>query len=92
VSLLTNAKFPAVSKPFINFALGNFQIQVCDWTGAQWISMFQEQAEMLLDATAQEIGESRDKYDDSFDSYFKKPLFKYFNFRIRAKLDTYNVS
>lgn len=71
-----------------------FQVQICDWTGNQWISMFQDQAEFLLGATAADVGKSRDDYASAptYDEYFRKPLFKTYNFRIRAKMDTFNVS
>lgn len=66
--------------------------QLCDWTGNQWVSMFQDQAETLLGATAAEIGRSREDFNDapSYDEYFRKPLFKSYNFRLRAKMDTFN--
>lgn len=78
---------------FFYLAFLCFQAQVCDWTGMHWISLFQEQAETLLEGTAEEIGSSRDADypQGNYDAYFRKPLFKIYQFRVRAKMETFNV-
>lgn len=66
---------------------------MCDWTGMHWVALFQEQAEMLLEASADEIGQSRDTDfpPGKYDSYFRQALFKTYQFRVRAKMETFNV-
>ncbi|KAK7602162.1 hypothetical protein V9T40_009603 [Parthenolecanium corni] len=64
--------------------------QIGDWTGTQWVNMFQDVAEQFLGATADDIGNSKDVYQGRYDEFFRKPLFKTFVFRIAARMDTYN--
>lgn len=78
------------SQEFPNFKYRlMLNVQIGDWSGAHWVTIFQDAAELLLNGTAEEIGNSRDNMDD-YTTYFQKPLFKDYVFRIRAKMDTYN--
>ncbi|CAH3021049.1 unnamed protein product [Porites evermanni] len=80
-----------------NRSFPNFQYRLilsanlADFTGNQWVTCFQESAEAILKRTAAEIGELKDSGDDrNFDAVFSEASFKTFNFRIRAKMETYN--
>lgn len=66
--------------------------QIADWTGTQRVSLFHEQAELLLGASADEIGPSKEGPSGVYESHFRGPLFKWFTFRIGAKMENYNVS
>jgi len=75
----------------------NFQYRLilsanlADFTGNQWVTCFQESAEAILNTSASEIGQLKDSGDEkAFDQIFSEANFKTFNFRIRAKMETYN--
>lgn len=74
---------------FMNYPL---QPQIGDWTGTQWVNMFQDVGEQFLGATADEIGKAKESYQGNYDELFRKPLFKTYVFRIAARMDTFNVS
>jgi len=45
-----------------------------------------------LGKTADELGELRETDEQAFDLVFQQASFKEYMFRVRAKVDTYNVS
>lgn len=62
-----------------------------DFTGNQWVTCFQESAEAMLNTTASDIGQLKDSGDElAYDRIFSEATFKTYNFRIRAKMETYN--
>lgn len=67
------------------------QASLGDFSGNQWTTCFQEVAEVLLGATAQEVGELFHD-DKQFQEVFYKAAFKTYTFRLRAKMENYNVS
>lgn len=62
-----------------------------DFSGNQWATCFQETAETLLGVTAQDVGDLF--HDDrQFQEVFHKAAFKTYIFRLRAKMENYQVS
>lgn len=74
---------------FVNYPL---QPQIGDWTGTQWVNMFQDVGEQFLGASADEIGKAKEAYQGNYEDIFRRPLFKTYVFRIAARMDTFNVS
>uniref|UniRef100_A0A8C6PJN8 Replication protein A subunit n=1 Tax=Nothobranchius furzeri TaxID=105023 RepID=A0A8C6PJN8_NOTFU len=58
----------------------------------QWVTCFQETAEVLLGCSAAELGQLRDTDETAFDEVFQKANFSTHIFKNRVKLETYNVS
>ena len=50
----------------------------------------QETAEKILNTTSQELGNALDQDEERYNSIFTEATFKTFNFRMRAKSETYN--
>ena len=63
-----------------------------DFSSNQWVTCFQDTGAEILGCSAQELGELREQNSPEYDSVFQKANFKDFIFRVRAKMDTYNVS
>nr|CAD7595511.1 unnamed protein product [Timema genevievae] len=63
-----------------------------DWTSNQWVTCFQEVAEEILGVTAQEVGTAENTDQNMYNSFFKNATFKSFIFKLRAKMEFYNVS
>lgn len=64
--------------------------QLSDSTGNQWVTLFQEAAEALLGTTSAELGKLMEEAKDEYSNVFQKQLFKLFDVRARAKMETYN--
>ncbi|XP_050420313.1 replication protein A 70 kDa DNA-binding subunit [Adelges cooleyi] len=64
--------------------------QLCDTTGSQWVTMFQEAGEGLLGVTTSEIGKLYEDSKEDYSDIFQKQMFKMFETRVRAKMETYN--
>ncbi|XP_031572203.1 replication protein A 70 kDa DNA-binding subunit-like [Actinia tenebrosa] len=80
-----NKKFPDFKHRLILSA------HLADFTSSQWVTCFQESAEMILGHTAKEVGELRDSGNEgAFDQLFANAEFKSYVFKIRAKMETYN--
>uniref|UniRef100_A0A8C6PJM9 Replication protein A subunit n=1 Tax=Nothobranchius furzeri TaxID=105023 RepID=A0A8C6PJM9_NOTFU len=56
----------------------------------QWVTCFQETAEVLLGCSAAELGQLRDTDETAFDEVFQKANFSTHIFKNRVKLETYN--
>ncbi|CAH0547198.1 unnamed protein product [Brassicogethes aeneus] len=65
-------------------------MNVGDWSGNQWVSMFSNEAEKVLGLTAQEVGEQVDNQSQTMASIVDKANFKQFVLKCRAKMETYN--
>ncbi|XP_076024942.1 replication protein A 70 kDa DNA-binding subunit-like isoform X2 [Genypterus blacodes] len=63
---------------------------LADYGDNQWVTCFQETAEVLLGHNAERLGELRDTDDAAFDNVFQKANFKTHIFQNRVKLETYN--
>ncbi|CAI6344445.1 unnamed protein product [Macrosiphum euphorbiae] len=64
--------------------------QLSDSTGNQWVTMFQETAESLLGTTSAELGRLMEESKEEYSDVFQNQMFKLFEIRARAKMETYN--
>lgn len=63
-----------------------------DWSGNQWSTIFNPDCEFIFGKTAQEIGDGA-RNDPSFmQNLASDANFKQFQFKFRVKTETYNVS
>lgn len=63
---------------------------LADATDNNWVTCFQDQAEMLLGTTAQDLGVMRESDPDNFNKIFNDATFKDFTMKLRVKMETYN--
>lgn len=63
---------------------------LADFGDNQWVTCFQETAEVLLGHSAESLGHLRDTDEDAFDEVFQKANFTTHIFKNRVKLETYN--
>lgn len=66
------------------------QAALADWTGKQWVSGFQDVAEVLLGQTADVLGETQQSDSTAYTEFFSKAAFKTYSFRLRSKCEMYN--
>ncbi|XP_034461510.1 replication protein A 70 kDa DNA-binding subunit-like isoform X7 [Hippoglossus hippoglossus] len=79
-----NKEFPNFKYRLILFA------NLADFGDNQWVTCFQETAEVLLGHTAETLGELKDTDETAFDEVFQKASFTKHIFKSRVKLETYN--
>ncbi|XP_053130539.1 replication protein A 70 kDa DNA-binding subunit [Hemicordylus capensis] len=65
-------------------------VNIADFQDNQWVTCFQESAEVLLGQNAAYLGELKEKNEPAFDEVIQKANFTTFEFRIRIKLETFN--
>lgn len=65
---------------------------MADISDSQWVTIFQDQAEQLLNTTSEELGALKETNKDEFEKTMDSIVFKNFNFKLRCKIETYNVS
>ncbi|KAM4547218.1 replication protein A 70 kDa DNA-binding subunit-like [Fundulus diaphanus] len=63
---------------------------LADFGDNQWVTCFQETAEVLLGRKAEELGQLRETDEAEFDEVFQKVNFTTHIFKNRVKLETYN--
>ncbi|XP_047474800.1 replication protein A 70 kDa DNA-binding subunit-like isoform X1 [Penaeus chinensis] len=63
---------------------------LADISDNQWVTVFQDQAEVLLGTTSSELGFMRENNADKFQNIFTEAAFKSFSFKLRVKMETYN--
>jgi len=63
---------------------------IADATDNQWVQTFHDQAEQILEISAQELGTMQTNDPEGYNRVFQNASFKKFNFRMRAKPDNYN--
>ncbi|XP_031735623.1 replication protein A 70 kDa DNA-binding subunit-like [Anarrhichthys ocellatus] len=63
---------------------------LADFGDNQWVTCFQETAEVLLGHSAETLGQLRDTDETAFDEVFQRTNFTTHIFRNRVKLETYN--
>ena len=68
------------------------QVNVADHCGSQWLTCFQDTGSEILGVDAQTLGNMKDNDEAAFDQTFQKVNFKPYTFKVRAKMDTFNVS
>ncbi|KAJ8924906.1 hypothetical protein NQ315_001063 [Exocentrus adspersus] len=65
-------------------------MNVGDWSGNQWVSMFNDEAEKVLGMTAQEVGARIEQEADAMSAIADKAHFKQFIMKCRVKQETFN--
>ncbi|XP_050301275.1 replication protein A 70 kDa DNA-binding subunit [Anthonomus grandis grandis] len=65
-------------------------MNVGDWSGNQWVSMFSDEAAKVIGTTADEAGELFDNDKHRFTELMESTHFKEFIFKCRAKMENYN--
>ncbi|XP_052075679.1 replication protein A 70 kDa DNA-binding subunit-like [Mytilus californianus] len=63
---------------------------LADFSDNQWVTCFQESAELILGKPADELGDLKDTNEAAYDQAFQDAMFKSYIFRLRAKIETYN--
>jgi len=66
------------------------QLNMSDATDNTWATCFQETAEKVLSAKADDLGRLMESEEDQYNSVFTAATFQTFQFRMRVKADTYN--
>jgi len=64
--------------------------QLSDSTGSQWVTIFQDTAETFLGVTSAELGRLMEEAKEEYSDVFHRQIFKLFEIRARAKMETYN--
>jgi replication factor A1 len=65
-------------------------MNLADATDNTWATAFQETAEKILETKSDDLGRMSEHEEEQYSAVFQKANFKTFNFRMRAKADTYN--
>ncbi|CAH1992743.1 unnamed protein product [Acanthoscelides obtectus] len=65
-------------------------MNVGDWSGNQWISMFSSEVEKVFGMTAEEVGQQIEQNPEAISIIADKTHFKQFIMKCRAKVETYN--
>lgn len=63
---------------------------IADYGDNQWVTCFQESAELILGQNAAYLGQLKDSNEAAYDEVFQQANFNTFVFRSRVKLETYN--
>ncbi|XP_072231051.1 replication protein A 70 kDa DNA-binding subunit-like isoform X1 [Leuresthes tenuis] len=79
-----NREFPNFKYRFLLSA------NLADFGDNQWVTCFQETAEVLLGQSAETLGRLREADETAFDEVFQKANFTTHIFKNRVKLETYN--
>ncbi|KAI4471652.1 replication factor a 1 rfa1 [Holotrichia oblita] len=66
------------------------EVNVGDFSGNQWLSMFSGEVEKVLGMSAAEVGKAYDEDKSAMTEIANKANFKQFVFRCRAKYEMYN--
>ncbi|KAL1138170.1 hypothetical protein AAG570_009862 [Ranatra chinensis] len=61
-----------------------------DYSGNQWVTLFQDAGEELLGIKADEVGKLQEESDSEYNEVFKKVTLMPYQFRLRAKMETFN--
>ncbi|KNC54564.1 replication protein A DNA-binding subunit [Thecamonas trahens ATCC 50062] len=64
-------------------------VSAADHTGSFWLSAFDDSAPTLLGKTAAEMAALKEADDPAYQHAFEEATFKAYNFRLRAKVETY---
>jgi replication factor A1 len=62
-----------------------------DHSGNQWATAFNEEAEVMVNASAQELGELKERDNDAYLEKIGASAFKSYVFKLRLRLETFNV-
>lgn len=61
-------------------------MELMDFTGSSYVSMFNDDAEKLLGVTAAQLKTLNETNKEEYDNVFKRVLFKEYVFRLRVKV------
>ena len=63
-----------------------------DATDNVWVTVFREQAEVILGKSATEVGQLKDSEsaESAFDELIQNASFTRWNFKLRVRMETYN--
>lgn len=64
-------------------------VKLSDFTGNEWVTCFQETAEKLLGVSADDLGKLKESNEAEFEQAMNKVNFTAYNFKIRARTETY---
>lgn len=67
-------------------------MNVGDYSGNQWVSMFSSEAEKVLGMTSEEVGQQIEQNPEAMTQIADQAHFRQFIMKCRAKVETYNVS
>ncbi|KAI8802691.1 hypothetical protein BJ742DRAFT_832334 [Cladochytrium replicatum] len=62
---------------------------IADHTGQMWVQVFNDQAEVILGCSANDLMQLRESNKARADAIMSEMLFQEFTFRVRAKMETY---
>lgn len=65
---------------------------VGDWTSNRWVTMFSDEAEKLLGKSAMEVGELLENDKEAADLIFNDVSFQQKVFKLRSKVETFQVN
>ena len=65
---------------------------VGDWTSNRWVTAFSDVAEALLGKTADEIGQMLEHDKEAADAVFNDISFQQKTFKLRSKVENYQVN
>jgi replication factor A1 len=65
-------------------------VNMCDFTDSNWVTLFQETAECVLETTSEDLGVMKQSAAANYDDVFGNAVFKEYTFKLRAKMETYN--
>jgi len=65
-------------------------MNVGDWSGNLWISMFASEAEKVLEMSSQAVGEAIENDPEALADMADKTHFKQFVIKCRSKMETFN--
>lgn len=68
------------------------QMNVGDWSDNAWVTLFQETAEAILETTSENLDELKNNNPEAYQQVFQQANFKSYTFRMRAQVQSYNVS
>lgn len=66
-------------------------MNITDWSGNQWVTAFGEEGEKIVGMSAQELGELSENQPDDYNDKFSAVAFNSYIFKIRTRVETYNV-
>lgn len=67
-------------------------MNLSDWSGNLWVTVFNDQGEVLLGITSNELGKLKENNVNMYWEKLDEACFKSFIFRLRVKHETFNVS
>lgn len=67
-------------------------MHVADEFDSQWVTCFQEQGELLLGVSSNELGELKESDENAYEAVLRKMYFTNYFMKLRVKTERFNVS